>query len=151
MTKYEVLKQDMIKALKEKDKFKRLTLADMIAAIDKVATSGKARAEITEELVNNTLLKYQKMVQEMIDTCPEDEKYADRKQEYLSKLEIVLQYVPILITNENEIKEMISSILGEDFDFKKENKGIIMKKVMPALKGKVDMSVANKVISTLLK
>lgn len=151
MTKYEVLKQDMIKALKEKDKFKRLTLADMIAAIDKVATSGKARAEITEELVNNTLLKYQKTVQEMIDTCPEHEKYADRKQEYLSKLEIVLQYVPILITDENEIKEMIISILGEDFDFKKENKGIIMKKVMPALKGKVDMGVANKVISTLLK
>ena len=59
--------------------------------------------------------------------------------------------MPILITDENEIKEMIISILGEDFDFKKENKGIIMKKVMPALKGKVDMGVANKVISTLLK
>lgn len=151
MTKYEILKQDMIKALKEKDKFKRLTLADMIAAIDKVATSGKVRVEITEELVNSTLLKYQKTVQEMIDTCPEDEKYADKKQEYLNKLEIVLQYVPILISNENEIKEMIISILGENFDFKKENKGTIMKKVMPALKGKVDMSIANKVISTLLK
>lgn len=151
MTKYEILKNDMIKALKEKDKFKRLTLADMIAAIDKAATSGKVRVEITEELVNSTLLKYQKTVQEMIDTCPEDEKYANKKQEYLNKLEIVLQYVPILISNEDEIKKMIISILGENFDFKKENKGMVMKKVMPTLKGKVDMSVANKVIGTLLK
>ena len=151
MTKYEILKNDMIKALKEKDKFKRLTLADMIAAIDKAATSGKARVEITEELVNSTLLKYQKTVQEMIDTCPEGEKYANKKQEYLNKLEIVLQYVPILISNEDEIKKMIISILGEIFDFKKENKGMIMKKVMPTLKGKVDMSVANRVIGTLLK
>lgn len=151
MTKYEVLKKDMIKALKEKDKFKRLTLADMIAAIDKAATSGKARVEITEELVNSTLLKYQKTVQEMIDTCPEGKKYANKKQEYLNKLEIVLQYVPILISNEDEIKKMIISVLGENFDFKKENKGMIMKKVMPTLKGKVDMSVANRVIGTLLK
>ena len=33
----------------------------------------------------------------------------------------------------------------------KKNKGFIMKSVMPTLKGKVDMSIANKVIGDILK
>ena len=45
MNKYETLKADMTKALKDGDKLRRLTLADMVATIDKAAMAGKTRAE----------------------------------------------------------------------------------------------------------
>jgi uncharacterized protein YqeY len=41
--------------------------------------------------------------------------------------------------------------LGMNIDISKNNKGAIMKMVMPALKGKVDMKTANEVIGSMLK
>ena len=41
MNKYERMKADMTAALKSGDKLRRLTLADMVATIDKTAIAGK--------------------------------------------------------------------------------------------------------------
>ena len=88
MDKYETLKADMTTALKEGKKLRRLTIADMVASIDKAATAGKTRVAITDALVDEVLTKYVKTVKEMIDTCPDDIKYVDRKYEYMIKLAI---------------------------------------------------------------
>ena len=88
MDKYETLKADMTTALKEGKKLRRLTIADMVASIDKAATAGKTRVAITDALVDEVLTKYVKTVKEMIDTCPDDIKYVDRKSEYMIKLAI---------------------------------------------------------------
>ena len=52
MNKYESIKAEMTAALKSGDKLRRLTLADMVATIDKAATSGKKRVEITDAFVD---------------------------------------------------------------------------------------------------
>jgi uncharacterized protein YqeY len=150
MNKYETLKSHMNMALKDGQKLRRLTLADIVATIDKAATSGKTRVEITDAFVDEILTKYQKTVQEMIDTCPNSEKYAGLKAEYETKLEIVKGYAPQLISDEETIRQMVLDAVNGEYPFEKKSRGPIMKLVMPALKGKADMAVANKVIGEML-
>ena len=150
MNKYETLKSDMNIALKSGDKLRRLALADIVATIDKASTSGKTRIEITDTFVDEILIKYQKTVQEMIDTCPNTEQYAKYKETYQLRFNIVKEYAPQLITDETEIKGMILDVLNNEYGLEKKNRGQIMKIVMPVLKGKVDMGAANKVINEML-
>lgn len=148
MNKYEVIKAEMIAALKSGDKLRRLTLADMIATIDKAATSGKTRVEITDAFVDEVLTKYKKTVQEMVDTCPDTEKYAEKKAEYLMKLAIAAEYAPTVIDDIDEIKKMINLWgCGNQVSIVTQNKGIIMKMIMPWLKqNHCDMRVAQEAL-----
>ena len=144
MNKYEVIKAEMTAALKSGDKLRRLTLADMVATIDKAATSGKTRVEITDAFVDEVLTKYKKTVQEMVDTCPDTEKYAEKKAEYLMKLAIATEYAPTVIDDVEEIEKMIYLWgCGNQVSIVTQNKGIIMKMIMPWLKqNHCDMKVA---------
>ena len=63
---------------------------------------------------------------------------------------IVKEYAPQLITDETKIKGIILDVLSNEYALEKKNRGQIMKIVMPALKGKVDMAIANKVIGSML-
>ena len=148
MNKYESIKADMTTALKNGHKLRRLTLADMVATIDKAATSGKKRVEITDAFVDEVLLKYKKTVQEMVDTCPDTDKYADKKAEYLIKLEIVKEYAPQVIDDKDEIVKMINYWgVCNAVSITSGNKGIIMKNVMSFLKSKnCDMKVAQEAL-----
>lgn len=148
MNKYESIKAEMTAALKNGDKLRRLTLADMVATIDKAATSGKKRVEITDVFVDEVLLKYKKTVQEMVDTCPDTEKYAEKKAEYLMKLAIAAEYAPKVIDDIEEIKKMIYLWgCGNQVSIVSQNKGIIMKAIMPWLKqNSCDMKAAQEAL-----
>lgn len=148
MNKYESIKAEMTAALKSGDKLRRLTLADMVATIDKAATSGKKRVEITDAFVDEMLLKYKKTVQEMVDTCPDTEKYAEKKAEYLMKLAIAAEYAPKVIDDIEEIKKMIYLWgCGNQVSIVSQNKGIIMKAIMPWLKqNSCDMKAAQEAL-----
>lgn len=51
----------------------------------------------------------------------------------------------------DETKNLILDILGSnEIELVKKNKGLVMKTIMPILKGKVDMAIANEVIGGLL-
>lgn len=148
MNKYESIKAEMTTALKNGDKLRRLTLADMVATIDKAATSGKTRAEITDALVDEVMTKYKKTVQEMVDTCPDNDKYADRKAEYLAKLEIAKEFAPIVIDDVDEIRKMINLWgITNAVSITSGNKGVIMKAIMPWLKqNHCDMKAAQEAL-----
>lgn len=146
--KLEVLQKEKIAAMKNKDEKRKAVLSEMIDMVQKASITAKGRVEITEQLVDETLIKYQKMTQEMIDTCPADR--TDKLNEYNAAMAIVKEYAPQLITDENEIKGMILDVLNNEYALEKKNRGQIMKIVMPVLKGKVDMAVANKVIGSML-
>ena len=152
MNKYESIKADMTTALKNGNKLRRLTLADMVATIDKAATSGKKRVEITDAFVNEVLLKYKKTVQEMIDTCPDTEKYAEKKAEYLMKLVITEEYAPKIIDNKDEIIKMINYWgVCNAVSIVSQNKSIIMKNVMPFLKKEgCDMKIAQEALKEVM-
>lgn len=154
-----ILERDMIMCWKQGDIFMKNVLANMIDVVKKASMTAKGRVEITEQLVNETLQKYQKTVQEQYDTCPDsaedpdrDAELKQRKADYLRELRIVKEYAPQLVTDTEEIKSMIKTIAEADpnMALTKTNRGYVMKTLSGQLKGKADMSVVNKVVSELL-
>lgn len=138
----EVLNQEMIKAMKEKDTIARDTIRTIIGNIKKASID--KRCEITEALCDEVLLKEVKTINEMIDTCPPER--MDLLEEYAYKKMIICKYAPQRITDEPTIRNMIKNIL---LDITIVDKGQVMKFVMPKLKGKVDMKIANKIIGEM--
>ena len=121
-------------------------LRSVLAAVKKASID--ERCEITEELIDKMLLKEQKIIQEMIDTCPLSRQ--DLLEEYRAKKDIIDFFAPIILKEPAEIRFMVEQILAEeDIDLKSANKGQVMKIVMPKIKGKVDMKVANQCITEL--
>lgn len=141
------LQAEMVAAMKSNDKQRKDVLSSAIAAVKKSAIDKRMKDNITEELVNEVLTKEKKTMQEMIDTCPDER--ADLLIDYNSKYVIISEYAPTFITDESQIKNMVIDAIT-DIELSIKNKGIIMKTVMPVLKGKVDMKIANKVITDLL-
>lgn len=150
MNKYETLKAGMTQALKDGDKERRLTLADIVATIDKASTSGKTRVEITDAFVDEVLTKYKKTVQEMVDTCPADR--TELKAQYENKLAITLEYAPKVMDDPFEIETLILNFACENgLVLTKSNKGAIMKVIMPFLKqNNCDMKVANGILNRVI-
>lgn len=144
--KLETLQSAMIAAMKNKDKARKDTISALISAIKKAAIDKKCKDNITEELADEVILKEKKTVQEMIDTCP-----ADRialLEEYTERLKVINEFAPALVSDENEISKMIYHLLAVT-DIQQDNKGAVMKAIMPQLKGKVDMKIANKVLNEI--
>lgn len=147
--KLETLQNEMIAAMKNGDKLRKSVLSGLVDAVKKASMTNKGRIEITEQLVDETLLKYKKTVQEQIDTCPADRTEALEK--YKAQMAIVAEFAPTLITDETEIRNMILDTVSGEMEFTKANRGKIMKIIAPVLKGKVDMSVVNKVLGGMLR
>lgn len=143
----EILKNEMIAAMKNGEKVRKSVISDAIAAVKRVAIDKGCRDNIPEELVNEILLKEQKTIKEMVDTCPSN--LIELFNEYNEKFQIISEFAPKLIQDEEEIKKMIFDIVNGEYEFEKKNKGIIMKTVMPSLKGKVDMTIAKSVLEKL--
>ena len=144
---FEKLQQAMIQAMKDKNTEQRDTFRSAIAAVKKTAID--KQCEITDELTNEILLKEAKTIQEQIDTCPADrvELYA----QYKARLMYLEPYLPKLETDPEAIKAIIfTELAAAGVEMTKANRGAIMKTVMPLLKGKVDMKIANKVIGDSL-
>ena len=138
------LNEDLVSALKNKDTVTKDVLRSAIGNIKKAAIDGKYKDDIPEKLVDDVLLKEQKTLQEMIDTCPSDR--IDLMNEYKSRKLIIDKYAPKLITNEKDIEKLILQLC-------KQTKCLgtcqPMKCIMPQLKGKVDMKLASKVIKEM--
>lgn len=139
----EVLNNEMIIAMKAKNKPRKDAISSVISAVKKAAIDKKQKGNITEELVNEVLLKEIKTIQEMIDTCPENR--TELKEQYQNRLNIVNEFAPKLIVNEDEISDIIGEIGLEPV---KSNRGAIMKELKTR---NVDMKIANKVLSGVIK
>ena len=140
-----------VAAMKNGDKERIKVLNDIIVLVQKEQTKGKTKVEATEEMVAQCATKVQKMLEEMVATCPDEGKYAERLAEYEMQLAIAREYAPQLIDDPEEIARMVVDTIDGSVELTVRNKGKIMKLVMPALKGKVDMKMANDTIGGLLQ
>lgn len=147
----QTLQNAMIAAMKNKDKTRKSVLSGIIDAVKKASMTNNGRIDITEQLVDEVLLKYKKLIQEQIDTCPVDR--TDTLEEYKAQMAIVAEFAPNLITDETEIRYLILDIINinNNVELTKSNRGYIMKIVAPILKGKADMSIVNKVLGSMLE
>lgn len=140
------IQKDIVNSLKEKKPLRVETLRGVVAAVKKAAID--KRIDITDELTIEVLLKEKKIVQEMIDTCPSNR--SELLDEYNLKMNIINDYAPKMISDENEIKNLIKDIVNNEIEFTKSNRGQLMKLIAPTLKGKADMKTVNKVIGDML-
>ena len=145
----EMLQKEMIAAMKSGDKFRKTTISTIIARIKNAAIDKGCRDNITENMVDAELLKAKKIIQEAIDSCPVSRQ--DLLEDYKKQMAIVCEFAPSLMTDENEIRNVIVNIVGGEIEFTKANRGKIMKAISPVLNGKADMSVVSKVVGEMLK
>lgn len=138
---FEELSKEMIAAMKAGNKTKKSVLSTLVSNAKKVAIDKGCRDNITEEIVNDVILKELKTINEMVDGCPETRK--DLLEEYNTKKVIVEEIAPKIISDKEGIKQFILN-LGIEVDNK--HRGEIMKN----LKGKVDMKMANEVMKELI-
>ena len=146
----EKLQAEMIQAMKNQDKTRKLVLSGIVDCVKKAAIDKNCRDNITESMVDEVLLKYKKMVQEMIDTCPASR--ADTLGIYKRQMEIVSEFAPTLITDEDEIKVLVADLANQNnVELIKSNRGAVMKVVAVNLKGKADMGIVSKVVGGMLQ
>ena len=140
---FEQLQKEKVKAIKERLPHKVEVLSSAIGAVQNAAIAKKCKDNITEDLVNEVLLKEKKILQEQIDTCPNDRPVL--KQGFIFKMNFLEEYCPKLMVDEVEIEEYINYII-DNYNVDISNTGTAMKTIMPYLKGKADMKIANSVI-----
>ena len=144
----EMLEKEMTKARRNRDTVRITAISGLVNAVKVAAINERCKDNITEEFVNNILIKEQKTVQEMIDTCPADR--TDLMKEYENRMAIVKEFAPQLLTDPIEIKSQIMDAINGEIEFTKNNKGKIMKIIAPIFKGKADMKIVNQVIGEML-
>ena len=143
---FEQLQKDMIAAMKARDKVRKDAISTLVSAAKKVAIDEGCRDNISEEIVDRVILKEIKSVKEQLDTCPADRD--DLRAEYQFRYDVINEYAPSLMSAE-EVKAFIEQKFADVVASK--NKGMIMKTVMPQLKGKADGKVINAVVAELCK
>lgn len=143
--KLEQLQQEMIIAMKAGNKERKTIISNLIAQVKKVAIDKKCKDNITENLVNQVILKEEKTMQEMIDSCPKDR--VEMLEKYNLQMAVIKELCPKLITDLNEIEKIIKENIN-DIPL---NKGQIMRKISPILKGKADMKLVSQCVDKMLK
>lgn len=142
----ELLRKDMVAAMKAKDKPRKEAISSLISAVKKAAIDEGCRDNIPDEMTDSVILKELKTVKEQIDTCPAER--TDLIEEYQFRYNVISEYAPKLMSAE-EVKVCLEEKFAEVLATK--NKGQIMKAVMGELKGKADGKVINQVVAELCK
>lgn len=145
----EMLEQERNLARKNGNSERLLVLNDIIAKARAKETAGKKKIELTEQLVNDTLVEYRKMLKDGIKQMPEG--HAVRTM-YETQMEILSEFCPPVLEDEVQIENLITKILYMDnIGISRKNKGRMMKALMPALRAKyVDMDIAMPIIDFMI-
>lgn len=145
----EMLEQERNLARKNGNSERLLVLNDIIAKARAKETAGKKKIELTEQLVNDTLVEYRKMLKDGIKQIPEG--HAVRVM-YETQMEILSEFCPPVLEDEVQIENLITKILYMDnIGISRKNKGRMMKALMPALRAKyVDMDIAMPIIDFMI-
>ncbi len=138
------LQKDMMDAMKAHNKARKESISVLYSAAKKLGIDNGCRDDIPEEMVDSAILKELKSVKEQIETCPAER--AELLEEYKARLAVFEEYAPKMMDAgeiEAFIKEKFADVVASG------NKGMIMKSVMPELKGKADGKVISEVVAKL--
>lgn len=147
MTKTDLITKATTQALKDHNKERREALSILLSALKSKAID--KREPLTAEEEDQVILKEIKQMHETIDTAPADRTEIIEKAK--ARITIYEEFAPKLM-NEAEIKAEIQQILN-DLGLTaptSKDKGMIMKSLMPTLKGKADGALINQVLASLL-
>lgn len=135
-----------MEAMKAKDKARKESISVLYSAAKKAGIDAGCRDNVPEELVDQAIMKEVKSVKEQIETCPKDR--TELIEEFEARLKVFEEYAPKMMSKE-EVEAFINESFAEVIATK--NKGMIMKEIMPKLKGKADGKVINEVVAQMCK
>lgn len=147
MDKQELVRKEMVEAMKEKNKPKKETLSLLLAALKNAEIDKMGILSESEE--DAVVQKEIKQTKETLDLAPADR--TDIIQECKYRIEVLSQFAPKMM-KEEEIEATIAGVLsdlGIENPTKKE-KGKIMKTLMPMVKGKADGKLVNQILEKKL-
>ena len=143
MSMIDVIRKEMMTAMKNKDKERKESLSMLLSAqIDK-------REDLTEAEENTIIAKEIKQTKETMDTCPADR--TDIIDECKARLAVLEEFAPEQMSEE-QIEAEINAVLAElgiDAPTMKD-KGKVMKNLMPRVKGKADGKLVNQLVGAKL-
>ena len=148
MSKIDTVRAAMMQAMKDKNKERKESLSMLLSALKNKAID--KRADLTEEEENAVVLKQIKQCQEAIDTAPAGRE--DVIQENTARIAVYQEFAPRMMDRE-EIAAVVDQVLAElnlSAPTAKE-KGLIMKTLMPRVKGKADSALVNQVLTSRLQ
>lgn len=148
MSKIDTVRAAMMQAMKDKSKERKESLSMLLSALKNKAID--KRADLTEEEENAVVLKEIKQCQEAIDTAPAGRE--DVIQENTARIAVYQEFAPRMMGRE-EIAAVVDQVLAElnlSAPTAKE-KGLIMKTLMPRVKGKADSALVNQVLTSRLQ
>lgn len=144
MSKIELVRSEMVKAMKAGDKERKDALSALLTSLKNVAID--KRSDLTEEEENAVVLKEIKQLKETLESAPSD------REEIISecnkRIEILSEFAPAFLSEE-EVKAIIEQVLTdlEITEPSVKDKGKIMKELMPKVKGKADGKVVNDLVA----
>jgi uncharacterized protein YqeY len=148
MTKTDLVRQGMNQALKSRDMARKDALSMLLSKLKAKAID--KRAELTEDEENAIVYKEIKEAQETLDSCPPGK--TELIEECRFRIGVYSEFAPQRM-GEDEIMEAIQSVLtqlGIEHPTV-QDKGRIMKTLMPLVKGKADGAMINKLVEAKLQ
>ena len=148
MSMIDVIRKEMMAAMKNKDKERKDALSMLLTAL-KNAQIDK-REDLTEAEENGIIAKEMKQTKETMDSCPADR--TDIIDECKARLAVLEEFAPEQMS-EDQIKAEIDAVLSElgIAAPTMKDKGNIMKNLMPRVKGKADGKLVNQLVGEKLQ
>lgn len=146
MTLIEQLKQDLINAMKEKNKEKLNTLRSVKAAIQMEVINNKK--EENDDLVLDVINKQIKMRNDSIEEFKKAGR-DDLVNSYQNEIDILKTYMPEMLSDE-ELDQIIANAISKTGASTVKEMGIVMKEITPIIKNRCDMKEVSCKIKDLL-
>lgn len=141
------LMEDLKFSMKNKDSIRKNTITMVRAAIKQKEVD--ERVELKDEEILEIISKQFKEKKNTIDDFKKGERQ-DLVELTEKEMEILLEYLPKQLTEE-EIKKIVKETIEEVEAKSMKDIGIIMKSVMPKVKGRADGSDVNRIAKKILE
>lgn len=148
MSKIDMVRAEMVKAMKSGDKKRKDVLSLLLSAL-KAKTIDK-RSDLTEDEENTVVQKEIRQTKESLETAPAGRK--DVKEHCAFALSVLQEFAPEPM-GEDQIRTIVKNVFAQLGlqEPKASDKGRIMKTLMPQVKGKADGGLVSKIVSEYCK
>ncbi len=146
MSRMDEVRKQMMEAMKAGDKPRKECLSLLLSALK--AKYIDKRADLTEAEENEVISKELKQTRETLESTPADR--TDLIEECRFRIEVLSEFAPKELS-EDEIRAEIRKVLDE-LNISApaaKDRGVIMKSLMPRVKGKADGAVVSRLVSEL--
>ena len=136
MSLKEKLQGDLTTAIRERDEIRSSTIRMVLTAIRNEEVAGKAAKELSDAEVITVLSREAKKRREAAEAF-DAAQAKDRADAERAEGAVIAEYLPQQLT-EDEIKELITSVIKETGASSPAQMGLVMKSLQPKIAGRAD-------------